>query len=61
MAGEPQHVRTVLSKQVSAWPPGTEVVVLEPFNGGLMVEVRDTHGGTVDILVAQREALTVVD
>lgn len=58
---EAHHVRTVLSKQVSAWPPGTEVVVLEALNGSLMVEVQDGRGGTLDIILARHDALTVVD
>lgn len=53
--------RTVLATPISAWPRGTEVQVLEPFGDGLLVEVADAAGGTLDVIFARPAQLTVSD
>jgi hypothetical protein len=53
------HAPVKLVRRVANWPPGTPVTIVESFGGGLMVEVADGLGATLDILVVRRELLTV--
>jgi hypothetical protein len=48
-----------LARRVANWPPGTPVVIVEPFGRSVMVEVNDAGGGTLDVLVVRPELLTV--
>jgi hypothetical protein len=52
----------VLARKIATWPPGTPVSIVQPYGGDrVMVEVADGRGGTLDILVVDRRALTVTD
>jgi hypothetical protein len=53
------HAPVKLVRRVANWPPGTPVTIVEPFGGGVMVEVADGLGDTLDVLVVRREVLTV--
>jgi hypothetical protein len=53
------HAPVRLVRRVANWPPGTPVTIVEPFGGGVMVEVADALGATLDILVVRRELLTI--
>jgi hypothetical protein len=53
------HAPVKLVRRVANWPPGTPVTIVEPFAGGVMVEVADGLGDTLDVLVVGRELLTV--
>jgi hypothetical protein len=53
------HAPVKLVRRVANWPPGTPVTIVEPFGGGVMVEVADCLGDTLDVLVVERELLTV--
>ena len=48
-----------LARRVANWPPGTPVVIVEPFGRSVMVEVNDAGGDTLDVLVVRPELLTV--
>jgi hypothetical protein len=53
------HAPVKLVRRVANWPPGTPVTIVEPFAGGVMVEVADALGDTLDVLVVRRELLTI--
>jgi|1185.fasta_scaffold124431_2 hypothetical protein len=53
------HAPVKLGRRVANWPPGTPVTIVEPFGGGVMVEVADGLGDTLDVLVVRPELLTV--
>jgi hypothetical protein len=53
------HAPVKLVRRVANWPPGTPVTIVEPFGGGVMVEVADAVGDTLDVLVVGRELLTI--
>jgi predicted phosphoribosyltransferase len=48
-----------LARRVANWPPGTPVTIVEPFGGAIMVEVSDSRGATLDVLVVRRTLLTL--
>ena len=53
------HAPVILTRRVANWPPGTPVTIVEPWGSSVMVEVADTWGATLDVLVVRRELLTV--
>jgi hypothetical protein len=53
------HAPVKLVRRVANWPPGTPVTIVEAFGAGIMVEVADGLGETLDVLVVGRELLTV--
>lgn len=50
-----------LATDVGRWPAGTEGTIVEVFDNGVLVEISDDHGRTLELLPVPHNAVRSVD